>query len=78
MTPRILNINILDNYQIEITYQNGEIKIFDFTKYINYSKLTELKDKNIFKEAKVSYDTIEWPNGIDIDPDTLYFESKLK
>ena len=75
MTPKILNIKLLDDYKIEIHYQSGEVKVFDFTKYLSYGRLSELKDKNLFKEAYVSYDTIEWPDGIDIDPDTLYSKS---
>ncbi len=35
----------------------------------------EFKDKNLFKTVKVSFDTIEWSNGADIDPETLYEDS---
>ena len=37
-----------------------------------------LKDENFFKMVKVSYDSIEWPNGVDLDPEVLYEKSKLK
>ena len=32
----------------------------------------ELKDEKLFKTVKVSFDSIEWANGIDVDPETLY------
>jgi len=28
--------------------------------------------------VKVSYDTIEWPNKVDLDPEVLYEKSKIK
>ena len=35
----------------------------------------ELKDKNIFKTVKVSFDTIQWDNEADLDPEILYEQS---
>ena len=32
----------------------------------------ELKDEKLFKTVKVSFDSIEWANGIDVDSETLY------
>ena len=32
-------------------------------------------DENLFKAVKVSFDSIEWPNEADIDPETLYEDS---
>ena len=32
-------------------------------------------DENLFKTVKVSFDSIEWSNGVDVDPETLYQDS---
>ena len=37
-----------------------------------------LKDEKLFKMVKVSYDTIEWPNKVDLDPEVLYEKSIIK
>ena len=34
-----------------------------------------IKNENIFNAVKVSFDSIEWPNEADIDPETLYEDS---
>ncbi len=44
-----------------------------FLKIGLYKQLTDI---NVFKTAKISFDTIEWENGIDIDPEFLYTKSK--
>lgn len=37
----------------------------------------ELKDLSLFKSAKVNFDTVEWENEADIDPETLYADGIL-
>jgi hypothetical protein len=39
--------------------------------------LKKLKDKTLFGKVKISFDTIEWPGGIDLDPEMIYEKSKM-
>jgi hypothetical protein len=68
----------LNDYELELTFENKEIKIFDVKPYLDTGLFKTLKDKNIFKMVKVSFDTIEWSNGVDLDPEVLYEKSKVK
>jgi hypothetical protein len=68
----------LSDYRLELTFENKEIKIFDVKPYLDTGLFKTLKDDNYFKMVKVSYDTIEWPNGVDLDPEVLYEKSKAK
>jgi hypothetical protein len=72
------NVKALDDYELELTFENNEIKIFDVKPYLNTGLFAKLKDENYFKMVKISYDTIEWPDGIDMDPEVLYEKSKVK
>ncbi|AKC62825.1 Protein of uncharacterised function (DUF2442) [Clostridium sporogenes] len=49
--------------------------MFDMKPYLNKGIFKELKDTSMFKSVKVSFDTIEWENEADIDPETLYEDS---
>lgn len=49
--------------------------IFDVKPYLHIGKLSELNDKHVFDSVRVSFDTIEWDNGADLDPELLYEES---
>lgn len=40
--------------------------------YVNFGVFNRIKDPDIFKTARVSFDTIEWENGIDLDPKFVY------
>jgi hypothetical protein len=72
------NVKALNDYELELTFENNEIKIFDVKPYLDTGLFAKLKDENYFKMVKISYDTIEWPNGIDMDPEVLYEKSKAK
>ena len=68
----------LNDYKLELTFENNEIKIFDVRPYLDTGLFKKLKNENFFKLVKISYDTIEWPNGIDLDPEVLYEKSKAR
>ena len=72
----IKKVKPLKDYLLEIEFENGEIKIFDIKPYLNIGKISELKNENLFKQVKVSFDAIEWPNGVDLDPEFLFKNSK--
>lgn len=75
--PRIENVIALDNYQLEITYVNGEKKLYDMYKNLVLDYYKNLNNIGYFKLAKSVQTTIEWPNGEDIDPNELY-ENSIK
>jgi hypothetical protein len=43
--------------------------------YLDKGIFKELKDLKIFNTVKTSFDTIEWENEADIDPEILYQKS---
>ena len=75
--PRIKAIKVLDNYNIEINYINGEKKLYNMEKNLKFDFYKNLKNVSYFKLAKPADTTIEWPNGEDIDPNELYENSKV-
>jgi len=68
----------LNGYKLELTFENDEIKVFDVTPYLDTGVFAALRYENLFKRVKVSFDTIEWPNGIDLDPEVLYEDSVVR
>jgi hypothetical protein len=74
----VSKVKPLKDYKLELMFENREIKIFDVKPYLKTGLFKTLADENIFKMVKISYDTIEWPNGIDLDPEVLYKKSITK
>ena len=71
----VVDVKPLDDYKLELTFENKEIRIFDMKPYLDKGIYKELKDERKFKSVRVSFDSIEWCNQADIDPEFLYERS---
>ncbi len=65
----------LSGFRLLIMFENGERRIFDMTPYLDTGVFRELREVSLFKSARISFDAVEWPNGADICPETLYADS---
>ena len=71
----IKKVQALDNYKLLLEFENDERKMFDVSPYLTMGKFVELKDIALFNSVKISFDTIEWANHLDLDPELLYRKS---
>lgn len=68
----VISAKALDDYKLLIGFENNEQKIFDVKPYLEIGKFKELKDEKLFRTVKVKFDSIEWDNMLDLDPELLY------
>lgn len=71
----VKDVKALDEYKLLLTFQNNEQRLFDMKPFLNKGIFKELKDESIFNSVKISFDTIEWCNEADMDPEMLYEDS---
>ena len=76
MTAQAVSVAPLDDYQLRVGFDNGEIRIFDVKPLIRGSWMGELADKAYFKTVRIGGLSVEWPHEQDICPDQLYECSK--
>ena len=72
MNPEVKTAEPLENYKLKIIFSNDETKEFDVTPFLNKGIFAELKDTNYFKQVRVAFGAVEWPNEQDFSKDTLY------
>jgi len=65
------------DYHLLLTFENGEKRRFDMNPYLNLGVFQELRNIADFNKVKISFDTIEWENEADMDPEFLYQNSSL-
>ena len=64
-------------YKLLITFDNNERRVFDVEPYLSDTFFMPLKNPSIFNAVRVSPISLEWPGGIDICPDELYYNSVI-
>jgi hypothetical protein len=66
-----LKVSANDDYTLDITMSDQSIKRFDVRPYLHLGKFSELLDLVLFRQVRISFDTVQWSNGVDIDPELL-------
>jgi hypothetical protein len=75
MNPRVRSVKPNPDFTITITFTNGETRIFDVKPFMNKGIFKELQDPGLFNSVKPFLGSIQWKNGQDFCPDTLYIDS---
>jgi hypothetical protein len=77
MNPRVTDVKSDNDFVLLLTFSNNEVKRFDLKPYLGIGRFKELRDMSMFNSVKPVLGSIQWANGLDLCPDTLYMESQL-
>ena len=75
MNPRVAAVKPNPDHTLTLTFTNGEVKRFDVKPYLNIGIFQELRDLSAFNSVRPFLGSVQWANGQDFCPDTLYEES---
>ena len=76
MNPRPVSVEPLEDFELLITFQNGERKIFDTKPLLPLPLYAPLQNKSLFVTAKADGMCIYWNDSIDLCPDMVYTDSR--
>ncbi len=76
MYPSVKAVVPQDNYELYITFNNGESGTLDMKPYLDFGIFNRIKDYSCFEKVTVAFDTIEWESGADLDPEFVYAKCK--
>jgi len=70
----LTNSVYLEDYKLQLTFNNGVVKIVDLRDELYGEIFEPLKDISFFRQGTVNEETrtVEWPNGADFAPEFLY------
>jgi hypothetical protein len=75
MYAGVVDVKALNDYVLLLSFDNCEERLFDMKPLLSIGRFSELQDIAEFNRVSVSFDTIQWSNGLDLDPEYLYIES---
>jgi hypothetical protein len=73
----VIQVRPLDNFHLELKFNTGETGVFDARPYLDKGAFVRLRNIALFKQAYVAFDTVCWPSGLDISPETLYDRAQM-
>jgi hypothetical protein len=76
MYPAVKEVKPGNDYTLLLIFANGDQRKFDMKPYLDKGIFRELQDISKFNSVHVCFDTIEWDNEADFDPEVLYSNSE--
>ncbi len=73
---KVVQVDALGGFRLKMRFNTGETRIFDARPYLQKGVFQKLQDKTLFGQAYIALDTVCWPGGLDIAPETLYDRSE--
>ena len=76
MYPSVKEVVPLEDYVLSVVFDNGESGTLDMKPMLDFGIFQRIKEYEAFKRVRVSFDTIEWECGVDLDPEYVYAKCK--
>jgi hypothetical protein len=76
MNPHVTSVRALDDYELEVSFENGERRRFDVKPYLGRGIFVRLRDRSLFQAVRAVAGSIEWPGGLDLSYETLYLRGQ--
>lgn len=78
LSPKVQSVEVLPDHCLRLRFDNGETGILDIKPYLDFGVFARLRDPQVFAQVFVSFDTVEWSCGVDLDPAFVYEKSRVK
>ena len=75
LSPDATSVSILQDYVLRVRFVNGELRDFDMKPLLCRKCYQPLNNDLLFQTASIAYGTVQWANGLDLDPEWLYEDS---
>lgn len=77
MEPNPIIVKPLKDFCLYLKFADGKEKIYNMEKLIKENPAyIKLKNHDYFCKVALAGETVEWPNGEDICPENLYYDSE--
>lgn len=77
MNPRVQVAEPLPDHRLKLTFDTGEVRIFDVSPYLDKGVFRALQCESLFNQVEVVAGSVEWPGEIDLSHDTLFLRSHV-
>lgn len=68
---KVSSVKPLEGKKVAVVFSDGMSGVFDVTPYIRSDFFKRLEDDAYFKQVRLFFTGIGWPEGQDLGPDTI-------
>ena len=76
MYPAIKAVEANDDFTLSVIFDNDEEGVLDMKPHLGFGVFQRISELSVFKSVRVSFDTIEWDGGVDLDPEFVYAQCR--
>ncbi len=77
MHPSVKAVVPSEDLTLAIEFDNGEEGVLNLKPYLDFGVFRNLADYGNFRCVRVSFDTVEWDCGVDLDPEFVYAKCRM-
>ena len=77
MYPSVTQVVANEDFTLSVTFDNGEEGVLDVKPHLGFGVFQGISSYEKFKTVRISFDTIEWDGGVDLDPEIVYAKCKV-
>ena len=71
---KVISVKPLEGKKINVVFSDGLSGVFDVSPYLKSDFFKRLEDEDYFKQVRLFFTGIGWPEGQDLGPDTIAAE----
>ena len=75
MYPAVSEVVANRDFSLSLVFETGEKRVLDMKPYLDFGVFKRLQDFERFRRVRVAFDTIEWDDDMDLDPEFVYKKS---
>ena len=73
----VVSVECEEDYVLTVAFENGEKGLLDMKPYLDFGIFGKIRDPKVFGSVRVSFDTIGWETGADLDPEFVYEKCRI-
>ena len=75
--PAVISVECGKDYIVSVAFESGEKGLLDVKPYLDFGVFRKIRDPRVFETVHVSFDTIAWESGADLDPEFVYEKCRI-
>ena len=75
--PVVVSVSNEEDYTLSVAFESGEKGLLDMKPYLDFGIFRKIRDPKVFETVHVSFDTIAWESGADLDPEFVYEKCRI-